>query len=136
MSKILHSGLFARRRTLRLLSSCGDRLALRNVKILQPAFDRFRHFADEGGHSLPMAHCKMDQRPKVRDKRIALVLQVEFESLGRKDGCASCRLAIPSCKRQCGVLDQENSADLSLDVTGNPEAFLVAADEKRRDRVA
>jgi len=49
--------------------------------------------------------------------------------------CASSRPAIPSCKRHSGVLEQENPADLSLDVTGDPEAFLVAADEECRDRL-
>jgi hypothetical protein len=39
-----------------------------------------------------------------------------------------------SCKGQGGVLKQENSANLSIDVAGDPKAFLVAADEKRRDR--
>ena len=41
-----------------------------------------------------------------------------------------------SCKRQCGALEQENSADLPVDVAGDPKAFLVAADEERRDRLA
>jgi len=143
MSKILHSGLFARRRTLRLLSSCGDRLALKNVKIFQPAFDRFRHFADEGGHSLPMAHCKMDQRSKMRDKRIAFVFQVEFEPLGRKDGCTSRRPAVSPGKRQCGVLQQENSTDLPLASRATQKPSLLRpmknagiASLTMRDRVA
>jgi len=38
-------------------------------------------------------------------------------------------------KRQGGVLQQENSADPSLAVTGDPKTFLVAADEKCRDRL-
>jgi hypothetical protein len=37
--------------------------------------------------------------------------------------------------RQGGVLQQENSADPSLAVTGDPKTFLVAADEKCRDRL-
>src|SRR5216684_9130071 len=82
-----------------------------------------------------MAHCKMDQRSKVRDKRIAFVFEVEFEPLGRKDGCTSRRPAVSPGKRQCGVLQQENSTNLPLGVTGDPEAFLVAANEECRDRL-
>jgi hypothetical protein len=77
----------------------------------------------------------MDQRSKLRGKRIAFVFQVEFEPLGRKDGCASRRPAIPPGKRQSGVLQQENSADPPLGVTRDPKTFLVAADEKCRDRL-
>src|SRR5450631_1657070 len=77
----------------------------------------------------------MDQRSKLRGKRIAFVFQVEFEPLVRKDCCASRRPAIPPGKRQGGVLQQENSADPPLGVTGDPKAFLVAADEKCRDRL-
>src|ERR1700737_1080451 len=127
------SGLFARRSGA-LLVSVGARFNSEYLKIFQPAFDRYRHFADEAGHSLPMAHRKAHQRAKVPNKRIAFVFQVEFEPLGRKYGCTSRWPAIPFCKRQCGVLEQENSADLPVDVTGNPETFLVTADEKCRDR--
>jgi hypothetical protein len=37
---------------------------------------RFRHVAP------PMAHCKTDQQSKLRDERIAFVLEVEFKPLG------------------------------------------------------
>jgi hypothetical protein len=37
--------------------SCG-RLNSEDAKVLQSAFDRFGHFAHEGGHSLPAAHRK------------------------------------------------------------------------------
>ena len=42
---------------------------------------------------------------------------------------------LPSCKRHGGVLEQENSANPPVDVTGNPKTFLVAADEKCRNRL-
>src|SRR5664279_2721661 len=104
-------------------------------KSLRPPFDRFRHFANEGGRSLPCAPRKADRRCKLNDQRIAFVFQVEFEPLGQMYDCASRRPAIPSCKGQCGGLEQENSTNLPLDVTGNPNSFDVAADEKRRDRL-
>ena len=88
-------------------------------------------FAHQGGYSLPQAH----QGSEVRGKRIAAVLQVEFEPLGGKYGCACGRPALPSCKRHGGVLEQEDSANPPVDVTGNPKTFLVAADEKRRNRL-
>jgi hypothetical protein len=91
--------LFARRSDA-LLVSAGDRFSSEYVKNFQPEFDRFRHFADEAGHSLPMAHRKAHQRSKVPNKRIAFVFQVEFEPLGRKYGCTSRRPAIGFCKRQ------------------------------------
>ena len=69
------------------------------------------------------------------DQRIAPVFEVEFEPLGRIYGRAPRSPAIPSRERQCGVFEQENSADLPVDVAGNPEAFHVAADEKCRDRL-
>jgi hypothetical protein len=40
------------------LSPFGGSFNSKDVKIFQPAFDRFRHFADEGDHSLPMAYRK------------------------------------------------------------------------------
>jgi hypothetical protein len=119
-----------------LLSQFGGRLGSKDVKILQPAFDRFRHLADEAGHPLPGTPCKAHQRAKMHDKRIAFVFQVELEPLGREYGRTSRWPAIPSCKRHCGVLEQENSADLPVRIAGHPKAFLVAADEERRDRVA
>ncbi len=75
------------------------------------------------------------QRSEVCDKRIAIIFEVKFEPLGRKYCCASCRSAILSRKRQCGALKQENSTDPPVDVTGNPETFLIAADEKCGDRL-
>src|ERR1700731_340259 len=107
----------------------------KGVKIAQPAFDRLPHSGDEGGYSPPRTLRKPQHGYEVHGKRITLVFQVEFDPTVRIDRCASSRPAIPSCKRHRGVLEQENSADLSLDVTGDPEAFLVAADEKCRDRV-
>src|SRR6476646_12152427 len=82
-----------------------------------------------------MGRRQTHQRSEVRDKRIAVVFEVKFEPLGRKYCCASRRSAILSCKRQCGALKQKNSADPPLDVTGNPEAVLVTADEKCGDRL-
>jgi hypothetical protein len=82
----------------------------------------------------PKTHRKAHHRRKVLDKSIAFVFEVEFEPPGRKYGCTPRRLAISSCKRQCGGLEQKNSADLAVDVTGDSKAFLVAADEKCRDR--
>src|SRR5258706_6444105 len=117
-----------------LVSGFGDRLES-TMKMFQPVFDRLRYSGNEGDHSPPTRFCGLHQPSQLHGKRIAFVFQVEFESLGRKDGCASRRPAIPSCKRQGGVLEQENSADLPLDVTGDPKTFLVAADEKCRDRV-
>src|SRR6202022_1395623 len=46
------------------------------------------------------------------------------------------RQAVPSCKGQGGVLEQEKSPGLPLRSPGNPESFLVATDEKLRDRLA
>jgi hypothetical protein len=108
----------------------------KDVEIFDSAFDRFLHFSREDGDSPPTPPRKAPQRCNVCHKRIALVFQVEFEPFGWKYGCASRRAAIPSCKRQSGVLQQEYPAGPPLDVTGNPEAFLVAADEKCRDRLA
>jgi len=93
------------------------------------------HFADEGGSLPPMGRRQTHQRSEVRDKRIAVVFEVKFEPLGRKYCCASRRPPVLSCKRQCGALKQKNSADLPVGVAGNPEAFLVAADEKCGDRL-
>jgi hypothetical protein len=107
----------------------------RDVKIFEPASYRLGHFADEGGGSPSMGRRQTQQRPEVRDKRIAVVFEVKFEPLGRKYCCASSRSAILSCKRQGGVLKQKNSADSPFDVTGDPEAFLVTADEKCGDRL-
>jgi hypothetical protein len=104
-------------------------------KIFEPTSYRLGHFADDGGSSPPMGRRQTHQRPEVGDKRIAVVFEVKFEPLGRKYCCASRGSAILSCKRQCGVLKQENSADPPFDVTGNPEAFLVTADEKCGDRL-
>src|SRR5258708_13170315 len=71
----------------------------------------------------------------MQDERIAVVFEIEFEPL-RKENCgASGRPAVLSCKRACGVLEQEDTADLPLGITGNPKTFLVAADEKRGDRL-
>lgn len=111
------------------------RLHSKDVKTFEPASHRLGHFADEGGSSLPMGRRQTHQRSEVRDNRIAVVFEVKFEPLGRKYCCASRRSAILSCKRQRGALKQKNSADPSFDVTGNPEAFLVTADEKCGDRL-
>ena len=40
---------------------------------------------------------------------------------------------MPSRERHRRAIEQENAADLSLDVAGQPKAVLVAADEERRD---
>lgn len=92
----------------------GDRFKSKDVKIFQPVFDRFRQHADQAGHSPPPARRELHQRSKIRDKRITVVLQVEFERLGRKDRCASRRPAMPFCERQRGVLEQENPTELSF----------------------
>ncbi len=84
--------------------------------------------------SLPDVGRKPHQMAQRRNQRTALVFQIEFESLGWKYGRASQRPGMPSRKRQCRALEQENSAGLALDVTRQPEAVAVAADEKRRDR--
>jgi hypothetical protein len=73
--------------------------------------------------------------PNRYDERIASVFQIEFEPLGRKDGCPSRRLAIPPGKPTRRSSSAGNSADPSLAVTGDPKTFLVAADEKCRDRL-
>ena len=78
----------------------------------------------------------MRQRSELRGQRIALIFKIEFDRLGRIYGCAPRRPGIPFCKRQGRGLKQENSANLSVDVTGHPKAFYIAADEKRRDRLA
>ena len=114
--------------------SCG-RLNSEDAKVLQPPFDRLCHFANEDGQLLPSAPRHAPPRSKSHDKRVASVFQVEFEPLGRKYGCTSCRLTVPSCEGRSGVLEQENAADLPIDVAGDPEPFLVAADEKRRDQL-
>jgi len=88
-------------------------------------------FADQGGDSLPQTH----QWPELPDQRIAAVFQVEFEPLGGKYSCACCRPALPSCKRHGRVLEQEDSANPPVDVTGDPKTFLVTADEKCRNRL-
>src|SRR5258707_15865804 len=111
------------------------RLDSKDVKTFEPASYRLGHFADEGGISPPMGRRQTHQRSEARDNRIAVVFEVKFEPLGRKYCCASRRSAILSCKRQRGALKQKNSADPSFDVTGNPEAFLVTADEKCGDRL-
>ncbi|MDR3490122.1 MAG: hypothetical protein P4M05_35240 [Bradyrhizobium sp.] len=119
------------------------------VKIIRPAsttristrselavsIHRLCHIADEGGHALSAPLCKVLQPTKPRDERVALVIQVEFDPLGWKYCRTACRPAILSRKRNCGVLEQENSADSSLGIAGNPEVIHVAADEKYRDRL-
>src|ERR1700739_1201616 len=97
--------------------------------------DRVRYLADQGNHSLPALHREADQWPKVHDQRIALVFQIEFEPLGWKYCGASQGPRMPSCKRQCRAFEQENPAELPLDVAGEPKAVLVAADKKCRDRL-
>ena len=105
-----------------------------HVKIPEAAFDRFHYLAGQGNRSPPGIHRKAYQGPKVSDQRITLIFQIEFEPLGRKYRCASRRPGIPSGKCQGRTFEQENSADLSLDVAGEPETFLVAADEECRNR--
>src|ERR1700682_6743370 len=85
----------------RLSGGAGGGLDSKDVKILQPASDRFRNFADQGGRSPPQTHREAHPRCKVRDKWIAVVFEVKFEAFGRKDSCTSCRPAILSRKRQC-----------------------------------
>jgi hypothetical protein len=72
----------------------------KDVKIFEPASYRLGHFADEGDSPPPMGRRQTHQRSEVRCKRIAAVFEVKFEPLGRKYGCASCRPAIFSRKRQ------------------------------------
>jgi hypothetical protein len=95
---------------------------------------RARLSIDQGSHSLPGEHRKAFQRSKLRDQRIARVLEIKLEPLGRMYRRVSRRQAVPSCKGQGGVLEQEKTPGLPLRIPGNPEAFLVATDEKLRDR--
>jgi len=119
-----------------LMSSSWGRFNSEEARAFQPAFDSFHHLVDHGDHSLSKMHRRAPPRSKLHDKRIAPVFQVEFESLGRIYGCAPRRLAIAFRKRHRGVLEQENSADPSVDVAGDPKPFFVSADEKRRNSVA
>src|ERR1017187_1207334 len=98
---------------------------LKEAKIAQPTFYRFRHSAEQTGHSQPKTHGKPHPRSKMYDKRIAAVCQIEFEPLGRVYRCTSLRPAFVPCKRQRGSLKQEKSADPPFRIAGNPEAFLV-----------
>jgi hypothetical protein len=50
-----------------------------------------------------------------------------------KYGCTPSRLAFSPGEGERGVLEQENSPDLSVGVAGNPEALHVAADEECRN---
>ena len=106
------------------------------TKIFQPALDRFRYYANQAGHSPSATYRKPHQRSEICDKRVAIVLQVEFERLGRKDHCAPRRPVMPSRKRQRGPLEQENPANLTFGVTRHPKAMCVATDEKCRNRLA
>src|SRR5450631_3448968 len=75
------------------------------------------------------------QQSNLHDQRIAAIVQVEFKALGRINRNASRRQAALSRKRHSGAFEQKNSANLAADVASHPKAFLVAADEKRRDRL-
>jgi len=74
------------------------------------------------------------ERPEIIDQRIALVFQIQFEQLGRKDGRATRRPGVPSREGYCRAFEQEEAADTSFAIARQPKAILVAADEKRRDR--
>jgi hypothetical protein len=105
------------------------------VKIPKSTFDRIRRFVDEADDSPPNTDHEVYERTEVHDKRIAPVIEVEFKPIGREYCGTACGLAVPLCKGERRALEQKNSANLSVDVTGNPEAFLVAADEKCRKRL-
>src|SRR5512140_1794890 len=104
--------------------------------ILRQSPDRIRHLADERCESLARMPREGEQRCKLHDQGVAVVFQVEFEALGQIDGCAARGAAMHSCKGERGVLAQEQAADPSIDVAGDPKALPVAADEECRDRLA
>src|SRR5580693_7020439 len=62
---------------------------------------------------------------------IALVDEIEFESLVWKDRCAAPRTR----KSDRGALEQEDSAGLAFRFAHDPEPGLVAADEEGGERL-
>src|SRR6478735_5255743 len=118
--------------------SNGPPVCVNRVMIRKPrsAFDRCHDLSDEGvGPPLQM-QCEAHQEADKADRRITVVLQIQFKSLGGEDRCASSRPSLRSCERHCGSLQQENSTDPPPLRPGNPEAVLVAADEECRNGVA
>src|SRR5450631_1402671 len=90
--------------------------------------------ANEGDAASPLPGRGVQERPKLGDQRIAAVFEVEFEPLRRMDRCTSRRPAVPPGKGQRRVFEQEEPANSSADLAGDPEALPVAADEKCRNR--
>jgi hypothetical protein len=52
-----------------------------DVKTVQSALDRFRHFSDQGGRLLPGAPRQGYPRGKIPDQGVAAVFQVELKAL-------------------------------------------------------
>jgi hypothetical protein len=97
------------------------------------AFCCCRQLLNGYDYPFPTASREPRQRCEMRGKHIAVVFQIELESLGKKYSRAPPQPAMPSGKRPSRTLEQENSTDPSLDVAGNPKSIAVAADEERGD---
>ena len=68
--------------------------------------------------------------PKISQKPVAIVLNVEFEFFRRINDRASHRPSVPVGKVQSGFLEQKYPPDLCVGVPGHPEAIFVPADKK------
>src|ERR1700722_1108817 len=116
------------------LSGSRDPEGSKETEVAQPAFDRLRPLADQGGRSLPRAHRKAHQRSEARGEWIARVFDIELKTGLQKHGGAPGRPGVPMGKIQGGLPAPEYSAALSLSVPRDPKAMVIAADEKNRDR--
>jgi len=124
-AKILHSGLSARRRTLRLLSSCGDRLALKESEDLPTGVDRFVILRMRV--AIPADGALQDgiNGPRCATSGLPLFSRSSSKPLGRKDGCTSPRQLFLLANDNAEFSSRKIPADPALDVTDNPEAFLL-----------
>src|SRR5258705_4062191 len=84
----------------------GGRCALTvSCSTLLAALDRCRDLPDAGEGPLLQMPRKAHQRPENGDKRIAAILQIEFEPVGREDRRASHWPALRSFERNYGSLE-------------------------------
>jgi hypothetical protein len=68
--------------------------------------------------------------PKISQKPVAIVPNVEFEFFRRINDRASHRPSVPVGKVQSGFLEQKHPADFCVRVAGHAESIFVPADKK------
>src|SRR5262249_29595954 len=71
-----------------------------------------------------------DQRCKMARQRIAMILNIEFKPLRRKDHCATSRPALGPRKAKRRILQHKEPPDAAVRFARDPKASAVAANEK------